>query len=114
MENKAANHITFLRDWASDIRANSGASVDAEQLEAAAYMLEHFQEENLRYASESQKPRHPHWRVCVETSGEQIVAIESEMLAGREISEADEHAIRTAAHHLLVFIGDPAPTEKEI
>ncbi|MDQ0132621.1 hypothetical protein J2T08_000522 [Neorhizobium galegae] len=53
--------------------------------------------------------KHRHWRVSVETSGEQIVAIEPEMLAGREISEADEDAIRTAAHHLLAFIGDPAP-----
>lgn len=53
--------------------------------------------------------RHPHWRVSVETSGETIVSIEPEMLAGREISEADEDAIRTAAHHLLAFIGDPPP-----
>lgn len=52
---------------------------------------------------------HPHWRVSVETSGDLIVAIETEMLCGREISEADESAIRTAAHHLLAFIGDPSP-----
>lgn len=49
---------------------------------------------------------HRHWRVVVETSGEHIVSIEPEMLAGREISEADEDVIRTAAHHLLAFIGD--------
>lgn len=55
--------------------------------------------------------RHPHWRVSVETSGELIVAIEPEMLAGRELSEADEDAIRTAAHHLLAFIGDALPEE---
>lgn len=55
--------------------------------------------------------RHPHWRVSVETSGELIVSIETEMLAGRDLSEADEDAIRTAAHHLLAFIGDPAPRE---
>lgn len=53
--------------------------------------------------------RHEHWRVSVEASGEHIVSIEPEMLAGREISEADEQAIRTAAHHLLAFIGDPSP-----
>lgn len=57
--------------------------------------------------------KHEHWRVSVETSGEQIVAIEPEMLAGREISEADEDAIRTAAHHLLAFIGDPSPPTRE-
>lgn len=57
--------------------------------------------------------RHPHWRVSVETSGKQIVAIEPEMLAGRELSEADEDAIRTAARHLLAFIGDPSPETME-
>lgn len=58
--------------------------------------------------------RHEHWRVSVETSGDQIVAIEPEMLAGREISEADEDAIRTAAHHLLAFINDPPPQERAV
>ncbi len=57
--------------------------------------------------------RHYHWRVSVETSGEHIVSIEPEMLTGREISEADEDAIRTAAHHLLAFIGDPVPQSRE-
>lgn len=47
--------------------------------------------------------RHDHWRVTVETSGEHIVSIEPEMLAGREPSEADYDAIRTAAQHLLSF-----------
>lgn len=75
--------------------------------------------ENARRAALAANPgavmrenRHPHWRVSVETSGELIVAIEPEMLAGREISEADEDAIRTAAHHLLAFIGDPAPQSR--
>lgn len=53
--------------------------------------------------------KHTHWRVTVETSGEHIVSIEPQMLAGREPSEADEDAIRTAAHHLLAFILDPWP-----
>lgn len=57
--------------------------------------------------------RHSHWRVSVETSGEHIVSIEPEMLAGREPSDADTIAIRTAAHHLLAFIGDPANTSPE-
>jgi hypothetical protein len=52
---------------------------------------------------------HKHWGVSVDTSGDLIVRIETECLAGREISEADEDAIRTAAHHLLAFIGDPIP-----
>jgi len=51
--------------------------------------------------------------VSVETSGDLIVAIETNMLAGREISKADEVAIRTAAHHLLAFIGDPNPPERD-
>jgi hypothetical protein len=57
---------------------------------------------------------HPHWRVSVETSGDLIVAIETEMLCGREISKAEEDAIRTAAHHLLAFIGDPPPQTREV
>jgi len=55
-----------------------------------------------------------HWRVSVETSGETIVSIEPEMLAGREISDEDEVLIRTAAHHLLSFIGDPTPPPQHI
>lgn len=54
-----------------------------------------------------------HWAVTVSRNGEEIVTIESECLAGREISEADEEAIRTAAHHLLAFIGDGAPPPRQ-
>jgi hypothetical protein len=46
-----------------------------------------------------------HWSVTVERNGEQIVAIESNCLSGRDISPADEEAIRIAARHLLAFIG---------
>lgn len=53
---------------------------------------------------------HKHWRVEVQTSGEQIVVIETEMLGGREISEEDEETIRQAAYHLLSFIGEPTCT----
>lgn len=48
---------------------------------------------------------HKHWRVAVETSGELIVAIETEMLAGRELSEQDEATVELAAAHLLGFVG---------
>lgn len=50
-----------------------------------------------------------HWSVKVERDGEHIVTIESNCLCGREISFEDEVTIRTAAHHLLSFIGDPPP-----
>jgi hypothetical protein len=50
--------------------------------------------------------RHQHWGVTVDTHGEEIVRIETNMLTGREISEADEHAIRCAAYNLLGFIGE--------
>lgn len=50
--------------------------------------------------------KHPHWAVTVEASGEEIVRLETECYGGREISDADEVAIRTAAYHLLAFIGD--------
>lgn len=53
-----------------------------------------------------------HWSVTVERNGEQIVTIETNCLAGREISTEDEEAIRTAAHHLLAFIGDPPPIQE--
>ena len=41
--------------------------------------------------------------------GEKIVTIETNCLAGRDLLPGDEDAIRTAAHHLLSFIGDPPP-----
>ena len=47
-----------------------------------------------------------HWAVTVSRSGEEIVTIESNCLSGREISQEDENAIRTAALHLLAFIGE--------
>ena len=50
----------------------------------------------------------PHWSVTVSRNGEEIVTIESNCVSGREISPADEETIRTAAHHLLGFIGDGA------
>jgi len=44
---------------------------------------------------------HEHWAVTVETQGEQIVSIEPRMLCGREISDDDRDAIRTAAYHRM-------------
>jgi hypothetical protein len=54
-----------------------------------------------------------HFAVSVERNGEEIVRIESNCLSGREISAEDEETIRTAAHHLLAFIGDPSPATLE-
>ena len=54
-----------------------------------------------------------HWAVTVERSGEIVVMIESNCLSGRDISPEDEEAIRTAARHLLAFIGDPIPDGEE-
>lgn len=50
--------------------------------------------------------KHSHWAVTVEASGEEIVRLETECYGGRELSAADEDAVRTAAQHLLAFIGD--------
>jgi hypothetical protein len=47
-----------------------------------------------------------HWSVRVERDGEEIVTIASNWLSGRDLSSEDEETIRTAAHHLLAFIGD--------
>lgn len=54
-------------------------------------------------------PLDEHWSVTVERKGQQVVTIEQGCLSGREISKDDEQAIRSAAHHLLAFIGDPHP-----
>lgn len=53
--------------------------------------------------------KRPHWAVTVWREGEEIVTIESNSLSGREITPDDEDAIRTAAHHLLSFIGNGCP-----
>ena len=53
--------------------------------------------------------RHHHWAVTVAASGEHIITLEPECYGGRDPSSADEDAIRTAAHHLLSFIGDDTP-----
>ncbi len=50
--------------------------------------------------------KHPHWAVAVEAGGEEIVRLETECYGGRELSAADEGVVRTAALHLLAFIGD--------
>lgn len=57
-------------------------------------------------ATGRQEWKRPHWSVTVSRDGEEIVTIESNCLSGREISAADEDAIRTAARHLLSFIGE--------
>ncbi len=46
------------------------------------------------------------WSVTVMRNGEKIVTIETTLLSGREIDTDDADAIRTAAHHLLAFIGE--------
>jgi hypothetical protein len=50
------------------------------------------------------------WSVTVELDGEQVVTISHNCLAGHP--EPNEEAIRTAAHHLLAFIGDPHPNRE--
>jgi hypothetical protein len=52
--------------------------------------------------------------VTVSREGEEIVTIGSNCLSGREITPEDEAAIRTAAKHLLAFIGDPAPPDGSV
>jgi hypothetical protein len=46
-----------------------------------------------------------HWAVTVQADGETVIAIESNCLSGRELSDADEAIIRNAAEHLLSFLG---------
>jgi hypothetical protein len=46
-----------------------------------------------------------HWRVVVFADGEQILAIEPEMLAGADITDDYADTIRHCARHLLSFVG---------
>lgn len=47
------------------------------------------------------------WAVTVEADGERLVTIESSMLSGKaELTPDDEETIRTAARHLLSFVGE--------
>ena len=52
------------------------------------------------------------WSVTVERDGEQVVTIETKCLSGRDLIPGDEDAIRTAAQHLLAFIGDGMTSEE--
>lgn len=52
-----------------------------------------------------------HWSVSVERNGELVVTIETNCLSGRDISDADAETIRTAARHLLSFIGEPVTVD---
>jgi len=58
------------------------------------------------------RPRLQHWAVTVHADGELVVALESNSLAGRELSSADEKLIERCAHHLLAFIGRPVIPER--
>lgn len=49
---------------------------------------------------------HEHWRISVESSGDLVVAIENDCLAGRKLSEIDYATIRHAITHLTAFLGD--------
>jgi hypothetical protein len=50
-----------------------------------------------------------HWRVVVSINGEEVLAIEPEMLAGIPDIDKYDDAIRTAAMHLISFIGPEEP-----
>lgn len=47
------------------------------------------------------------WRVEVSDGDGQIVGIEPEMLAGRDIGDAERAIIKEAIHNLAGFIGFP-------
>ncbi len=48
------------------------------------------------------------WSVTVEADGQQIVTIASNHLSGKsDLTAEDEDTIRTAARHLISFVGDP-------
>lgn len=47
-----------------------------------------------------------HWAVSVSREGETILTIESNCLAGRDLSAEDQQCVRDCARHLLSFVGD--------
>ena len=49
------DHATFLRNWADDIRANSGKSVDADRLDAIAEALSEARAQGLQEGREQAK-----------------------------------------------------------
>lgn len=52
------------------------------------------------------------WSVTVELDGKQVVTLGHNHLSGDQ--SPNEEAIRTAAHHLLAFIGDPHPEPRTL
>lgn len=48
-----------------------------------------------------------HWAVSVWIDGDNILTIESNCLAGRDLSAEDEQCIRDCARQLLSFVGEP-------
>lgn len=54
------------------------------------------------------------WRVEVSDHDGQIVAIEPEMLVGRDITPDLRDVIEVAARHLLAFIGNTAEERKAL
>lgn len=54
-----------------------------------------------------------HWGVEVRVNGEHVLTMESNCLSGRELSDIDEHAIRTSAQHLLAFVGEESREVKK-
>ena len=55
-----------------------------------------------------------HWAVSVYRQGELVVTIETNSLAGRDLSPEDEACIRLCARHLLAFVGDEVKTRQTI
>lgn len=54
-----------------------------------------------------------HWRVQVDINGEMVLAIESALLAGQDITEERAAVIRDCARHLLSFV-DCTADDKEL
>lgn len=58
--------------------------------------------------------RRVRWTVMVERDGENLVTIGWNHLSGKStLSPQDEEVIRTAAHHLLSFVGREAATRAD-
>lgn len=97
----------------SELRANSGRvftieQIDTRNIRALATPQPDRESEGEDIDTLDAMEAHEHWGVSVDTHGDDIVRIETAMLAGKaDLSEQDLATIRTAARHLLSFAGAP-------
>jgi hypothetical protein len=49
-----------------------------------------------------------HWRVQVDINGDMAIAIETNILCGKDLSDDEQDVVQHCAEHLLAFLGRTA------